>query len=29
MIDNGGKSIAAQSANTNAYAETVAMYIAS
>ena len=29
MIDRGGVSIAAQSDNTNAYAETVAMYVAS
>ena len=29
MIDSGGVSIAAQSDNTNAYAETVAMYVAS
>ena len=28
MIDKGGVSIAAQSDNTNAFAETVAMYIA-
>lgn len=29
MINNGGVSVAAQSDNTNAYAETVAMYVAS